>query len=587
MSKRKYLNAISVGVMAFGTLALGVAFVLPDALAANAASDSDVQKELDRIVKQGDAAYPKYVQYKKLADEAKAKLDKATAEAVAADKAAADSNAIATKAWLEQNYVKALNEAESLRAPGSATYKAADELEKFDQEKGYTKNRIEEAFLNSLIKAADKPKPAADKASQLVALADVMDGIDTKVLTDKQAGALKNYSVYFRGKKVVKGKPSKVLEDINDAIKFAAGAERSTKDKGMSNNAKTSGWGYSQPVLSVCGATRYDENAWAYETYNGYGKKNEHVARVNQDFAMFMQKVEERFHAVIDGKLDKAALTAQRDQAKQDYEKVATEFAQKEKAAHDACTAAKATFEAPTKAIEQFGKARAEAPKLAAKAQAAHAAVLPLAVAEWDAATNLRPYAEEVSSLKEQLAKLAEGKGLNFVAKQIRGSKNSTFAALANLVREALLKPVTPAPKPNPVDPTPAPAPTPTPTPAPNPADEDDYNPATDDHLLDYPELPDNDNELNAYPSLTNEEQGKKAPNTKTADNKTPEKPAKKGGETIVVTPESKTQKPEQKQASTDAKGAEQNQSQSQSQGQQKVKKGHHKFGAPNTGYEF
>ena len=579
MSKRKYLNAISVGVMAFGTLALGTAFVLPDALAANAANDSDIQKELDGIVKQGDAAYPKYVQYKKLADEAKAKLDKATADAVAADKAAADSNTMSTIAWFQQNYVKALDEAESLRAPGSATYKAADELEKFDQEKGYTKNRIEEAFLNSLIKAADKPKPAADKASQLVALADVMDGIDTKVLTDKQAGALKNYSEYFRGKQVVNGKLNKVYDSINDAIKYAAGAERDARDKGMSNNPRTSGWGYSQPVLSVCGATRYDEKAWAYTTYNGYGKKNEHVATVNQDFAMFMQNVEDRFRAVIDGKLDKAALTAQRDQARQAYEKVATEFAQKEKAAQDACTAAKATFEAPNKVAEQFRKAKVEAPKLAAKAKAAHAAVLPLAVAEWDATTNLRPYAEEVSSLKEQLAKLAEGKGLNFVAKQIRGSKKSTFAALANLVREALLKPVTPAPKPTPVDPTPtpAPAPTPTPTPTPAPAPSDD----NDDHLLDYPEFTDDDNELNAYPSLTNKEQSKKAPSTNTADNKTPEKPTKKGGETIVVTPESKTQKPDQKQAGTDAKGTEQNQT------QQTAKKGHHKFGAPNTGYEF
>ncbi len=585
MSKRKYLNAISVGVMAFGTLALGTAFVLPDALAANAANDSDIQKELDGIVKQGDAVYPKYVQYKKLADEAKAKLDKATADAVAADKAAADSNAMTTKEWLKQNYVKALDEAESLRAPGSATYKAADELEKFDQEKGYTKNRIEEAFLNSLIKAADKPKPAADKASQLVALADVMDGIDTKVLTDKQAGALKNYSEYFRGKQVVNGKLNKVYDSINDAIKYAAGAERDARDKGMSNNSRTPGWGYSQPVLSVCGATRYDKKAWAYATYKGFGKEGTaHVATVNQDFAMFMQNVEDRFHAVLDGKLDKAALTTQRDQARQAYEKVAAEFAQKEKAAQDACTAAKATFEAPNKVGEQFRKAKVEAPKLAAKAQAAHAAVLPLAVAEWDATTNLRPYAEEVSSLKEQLAKLAEGKGLNFVAKQIRGSKKSTFAALANLVREALLKPVTPAPKPTPaptptpVDPTPAPTPvdpTPTPTPAPAPSDDND------DHLLDYPEFTDDDNELNAYPSLTNEEQGKKAPSTKTTDNKTPEKPVKKGGETIVVTPESKTQKPDQKQASADAKGAEQNQA------QQTVKKGHHKFGAPNTGYEF
>lgn len=554
MSKRKYLSAISVGVMAFGTLALGVAFVLPDALATNAASDSDIQKELDRIVKQGDAAYPKYMQYKKVADEAKAKLDKATADAVAADKAAADSNTMSTVAWFQQNYVKALNEAESLRAPGSATYKAADELEKFDQEKGYTKNRIEEAFLNSLIKAADKPKPAADKESQLAALADVMDGIDTKVLTDKQAGALKNHSEYFRGKKVVDGRPSKVLEDINDAIKHAAGAERRAEGEGMSSDSKTSGWGYSQPVLSVCGATRYDEKAWAYATYKGFGKEGTaHVARVNQDFAMFMQKVEERFHAVIDGKLDKAALTAQRDQAKQDYEKVATEFTQKEKAAQDACTAAKATFEAPTRVTEQFRKAKTEAPKLAAKAKAAHAAVLPLAVAEWDAATNLRPYAEEVSSLKEQLAKLAEGKGLNFVAKQIRGSKTSTFAALANLVREGLKAA--------------------TPTPAPTPADD------SDDHLLDYPQLPDNnDYDLSDYMGLGKYEGTNKE---NSSEKNAPNKPAEKGDKTIEVTPESN------KQPNTDKGAVKTADQKGQAQGKQRVKKGHHKIGAPNTGYEF
>ena len=56
-----------------------------------------------------------------------------------------------------------------------------------------------------------------------------------------------------------------------------------------------------------------------------------------------------------------------------------------------------------------------------------------------------------------------------------------------------------------------------------------------------------------------------------------PETPAKKNAETPVATPESKAQKPSaDKGAAKDA-----------GKGQQQVKKGHHKFGAPNTGYEF
>ena len=153
---------------------------------------------------------------------------------------------------------------------------------------------------------------------------------------------------------------------------------------------------------------------------------------------------------------------------------------------------------------------------------------------------------------KENLAKFAEGKKLNLVAKRVRNDKKSTFATLANLVREGL-KAAAAMPAPTPVDPTPAPV-------NPTPAD------SSDDHLLDYPEFTDDDNELNAYPSLTKEEQGKK----------TPETPAKKNAETPVVTPESKTQPRAGKDASKDAP-----------KGQQQVKKGHHKFGAPNTGYEF
>lgn len=37
MSKRNYLNVVSAGVVAFGTLALGLVTVLPVASAANAA----------------------------------------------------------------------------------------------------------------------------------------------------------------------------------------------------------------------------------------------------------------------------------------------------------------------------------------------------------------------------------------------------------------------------------------------------------------------------------------------------------------------------------------------------------------------
>ena len=440
MSKRKYLNVISLGVMAFGTLALGIALVLPCSLSANAEENTPPQS-LDEFAKQA-SVYNDYAKYKQAADKSQTAFNQADAAAKQAAQKLKSAGETLRQSMAAYN--NAQDQAEKLRAPGSATYKAADELEKFDQEKGYTKSRIEEAFLNSLINAADKPKPAADKEAQLVALADVMDGIDTKVLTDKQAGALKNYSEYFRGKKVDKDKkPSKVLEDINDAIKFAAGAERSTKDKGMSNNSKTSGWGYSQPVLSVCGATRYDEKAWAYETYNGYGKKNEHVARVNQDFAMFMQNVEDRFHAVLDGKLDKVALTAQRDQAKQTYEKVATEFAEKEKAAKDACTAAKATFDAPAQAAATM-RGNFQALRTATtEATAANAAVTPLQQKMLADANALKPYAEKWDQLKEQIAKFAEKKGLTKVAADVRADKTSTLDQLVAKVRDALNNPAT------------------------------------------------------------------------------------------------------------------------------------------------
>ena len=164
------------------------------------------------------------------------------------------------------------------------------------------------------------------------------------------------------------------------------------------------------------------------------------------------------------------------------------------------------------------------------------------------AGTEAEKSVKAYDTAKENLAKFAEGKGLNLVAKQVRNSKKSTFAALANLVREGLKAAAKQTPAP--VNPTPA--------------------DSSDDHLLDYPEFSNDDNELNAYPSLTKEEQGKK----------TPETPAKKNAETPVVTPESKTQPSAGKDASKDApKDAP--------KGQQQVKKGHHKFGAPNTGYEF
>lgn len=443
MSKRKYLNVISLGVMAFGTLALGIALVLPGSLSANA-EENTPQQALDGFAKQA-SVYNDYAKYKQAADKSQTAFDQADAAAKQAAQKLKSAGATLKQSMAAYN--NAQDQAEKLRAPGSATYKAADELEKFDQEKGYTKNRIEEAFLNSLINAADKPKPAADKEAQLVALADVMDGIDTKVLTDKQAGALKNYSEYFRGKKVVNGKPSKVLDNINDAIKYAAGAERSAKDKGMSNNSKTSGWNYSQPVLSVCGKTRYADDAAAYVTYKSFGsKENVHVDRVNQDFAMFMQKVEERFHAVLDGKLDKAALTAQRDQAKQTYEKVATEFAEKEKAAQDACTAAKATFEAPAQAAATM-RGNFQALRTATtEATAANAAVTPLQQKMLADANALKPYAEKWDQLKEQIAKFAEKKGLTKVAADIRADKTSTLDQLVAKVRDALNNPT-----PNPI----------------------------------------------------------------------------------------------------------------------------------------
>ena len=206
---------------------------------------------------------------------------------------------------------------------------------------------------------------------------------------------------------------------------------------------------------------------------------------------------------------------------------------------------------------------------------------------------------EAYAAAKESLAKFAESKGLNLVAKQVRDSKKSTFAALANLVREGLkaaaAKPApapapapadptpvptpadpapvdpTPTPAPAPVDPTPAPAPAPAPTPAPSPADN------SDDHLLDYPEFTDDDNELGAYLGLGNKERG-----TRTLDKKTPKISGDKNANNPVVTPESKAQKP-----SADKGAATEGSTKDAPKGQQQVKKGHHKFGAPNTGYEF
>ena len=88
-------------------------------------------------------------------------------------------------------------------------------------------------------------------------------------------------------------------------------------------------------------------------------------------------------------------------------------------------------------------------------------------------------------------------------------------------------------------------------------------------------------------------EEGDKTNPDKTEPDKT--EPAKtdpkgtdeKGGETTPTTPVAPKTKGESDQKSADkgaTKGADQGTDQ---KGQQHVKKGHHKFGAPNTGYEF
>ncbi len=65
-----------------------------------------------------------------------------------------------------------------------------------------------------------------------------------------------------------------------------------------------------------------------------------------------------------------------------------------------------------------------------------------------------------------------------------------------------------------------------------------------------------------------------------------PEKPEKKGAEVSTATPESEAQKPSADKG-TAAEGAAKDAPKDAPKGQQQVKKGHHKFGAPNTGYEF
>ena len=201
---------------------------------------------------------------------------------------------------------------------------------------------------------------------------------------------------------------------------------------------------------------------------------------------------------------------------------------------------------------------------------------------------------EAYAAAKESLAKFAEGKKLTKVAADVRADKTSTFEQLVAKVRNALPKDTTPAPVPapnpdpsgqgdnpanpaNPAGPTPAPAPTPA-DPAPTPADPAPA-PAdnSDDHLLDYPEFSNDDNELGAYLGLGNKERG-----TRTLDKKTPEISGDKNANNPVVTPESKAQKP-----SADKGAATEGSTKDAPKGQQTVKKGHHKFGAPNTGYEF
>lgn len=183
--------------------------------------------------------------------------------------------------------------------------------------------------------------------------------------------------------------------------------------------------------------------------------------------------------------------------------------------------------------LEKAGnKAQAKRDKAREESNKASAAGAPDAAQK---AVAYKTAMNEFKAAKENLAKFAESKGLDFIAKQVRGSKKLTFTALANLVRDGLKAPVNPTPTPAPVNPTPAPAPV-SPTPA--------------------PEL-----------GLGDEERGKKTP-----ENKPSETPAKRGTETPAATPESKTQPSAGKDAY---------------KGQQHVKKGHHKYGAPNTGYEF
>ena len=428
MSRRNYLNVVSAGVVAFGTLALGLVSVLPMAGAANADKEFSLS---DTVCPKGETFNGSFC----TKSEAKPKA-KPEAKPEAKDD-------MAQLADLE----KAGTEAEkSVKAYDTAK----ENLAKFAESKK----------LNPVAKQVRD-----DKKSDFAALAKLV----REALPKTQADA-------------------KVLAEL-------AGLEKAGTDaKANADEILKESW------------SNIGQGEEADTT--DYDKANDGVKTAKENLAKFAE-----------GK--KLAVAKQvRDDKKSDFAALA-------KLVREALpkTQADAKVLAELAGLEKTGT----------DAEKTHA-------------DSVKAY----DTAKENLAKFAEGKKLNLVAKRVRNDKNSTFATLANLVREGL-KAAAAMPAPTPVDPTPAPV-------NPTPAD------SSDDHLLDYPEFTDDDNELNAYPSLTKEEQGKK----------TPETPAKKNAETPVVTPESKTQPSAGKDASKDAP-----------KGQQQVKKGHHKFGAPNTGYEF
>ena len=430
MSKRNYLNVVSAGVVAFGTLALGLVSVLPMAGSANAAKEFELS---DTVCPKGETFNGSF-------------CAKSEAKPKAKPEAKDD---MAQLADLE----KAGTEAEKTYATSVKAYDTAKEnLAKFAESKGL--NFVAKQVRNS-------------KKSTFAALANLVRENLPKV----------------QG-------PAKYNDD--DLKQLASLGEAGNKAQAKLDKAREE-----SNKASAAGAPDVAKKAEAYKA-----AQNEFKA-AKENLAKFAESK---------GLKDAAAKVRN------------TGFK-------------KAKFEALVNLVNLA------LPKTQTPAKVSDKDLADLANLE-KAGTEAEKSVKAYDTAKENLAKFAESKGLNFVAKQVRNSKKSTFAALANLVREGLKAAAKPTPAP--VNPTPA--------------------DSSDDHLLDYPEFSNDDNELNAYPSLTKEEQGKK----------TPETPAKKNAETPVVTPESKTQPSAGKDASKDAP-----------KGQQQVKKGHHKFGAPNTGYEF